>query len=184
MSKNNADFKSKTISYFVKSLELNNITDYVKNHEPLASVLLSNIIEIYEIFEEEIFFLIKINFEDKYKHDLSEEFLKEFDEKLWSHCNGNELPSKNLVYKAFIKFSMRCLLADIDENQAISDFLVYRYDFLHENMENFLENLEEKLPKSIKVKHSLGNLFKKMNLEMSEKKKILYRLMKWPTISN
>ena len=38
-------------------------------------------------------------------------------------------------------------------------------------MENFLENLEEKLPKSIKVKHSLGNLFKKMNLELSEKKK-------------
>ena len=60
-SKNNADFKSKTISYFVNSLELNNITDYVRKHEPLASVLLSNIIEIYEIFEEEIFFLIKIN---------------------------------------------------------------------------------------------------------------------------
>jgi len=177
MSKNKAGFKSKTIKDFVNSLELKNISDYVRKQEPIASLLLGHIVEVYEIFENEIFFLTKNNFEDKYKYDLNENELKDFDENFWPKCNDIEFPSKMFFYRAFIKFSMRCLHADIDENEALSVYLQYRTDLWPTNndkLTDLLENLQEKFPAAIKVKHTLGNLFKKMNLELTvknEKKK-------------
>ena len=65
---------------------------------------------------------------------------------------------------------MRCLHADIDENEALSVYLQYRTDLWptsNEKLDALLENLQEKFPAAIKVQHTLGNLFKKMNSEFT-----------------
>ena len=72
---------------------------------------------------------------------------------------------------------MRCLHADIDENEALSVYLQFRTDLWptsNEKMDTLLENLQKKFPAAIKVQHTLGNFFKKMNSEFTvkiEKKK-------------
>ena len=132
---------------------------------PLANFCLKNVVQVYEIFELEMFNLNKNLFNDKYKHDLDIESQAEFQEFI-KQCDGVKLPSKLEVYNALKKLSMRALLADLDETQEMVVYLSERVDIWpKDNFEDKLDYLEVAFPKKIKLMHTLGNMFNSLGLE-------------------
>jgi hypothetical protein len=159
-----------SIKEYADKLKLRNIASEIKC-EPLSNLTLGNIVELYEMFEHEVFFLSQNTFEDKYKHNLDANETKSF-ETFW---NGLDKESKEKFFKAFVKFAMRCLLADLDENEKLTTYLVDRVDLWpQEDVDELLDRINEKFPSEILVKHSLGNFFEliKTDCKPEEIKKI------------
>jgi hypothetical protein len=161
-----------TLKEYAEKLKLRNIAGEIRR-EPISDLTLGNIVELYEMFEHEIFFLSQNTFEDKYKHKLDANETKSF-ETFW---NGLDQNSKEHFFKAFIKFAMRCLLADLDENEKLTTYLVDRIDIWPskiEDVDELLHKINETFPSEILVKHSLGNFFEliKKDCKQEEKKKL------------
>lgn len=155
---NNLKFKD-----FFKDKNLKNISDFVKNLEPISSLAIKNLIQIYELFEYEMFYLNLNQFEEKYRKNLSKENQKEFEEFL-KKCDGVLLPDKGQLRDALIKFSMRCLFADINETDSLVVYLADRLDVWPVDfMLTKLDMLNDLFPKSILVMHTLGNVIEVLN---------------------
>ena len=85
---------------------------------------------------------------------------KEF-EQFWQSL---EQKVKVTFFYACIRFSMRCLLADIDENVNLSEYVFYRTDIWPNKFQEIeLQDIQNKFPMSILVKHTLGNMYECMS---------------------
>ena len=157
---------------FSQQLEIRNISHFVKEREPLSSLTLQNIVEIYELFENEMFELSLSQFDDKYKQNIEEDDKRKLEEFIRSY-DETKLPTKLNFSKAIRKFAMRCLFADMDENQSLSVYLTVRIDFWAEDIsDDKLEALGEVFPESIKLMHTLGS-FRDMIESKFQPKKIV-----------
>ena len=160
---------NKSLKRYTEEINLKNLTDHVRKLEPLSSLCLKNIVQIYEIFEDEMFVMSSSQFDEKYKKDLDQQTILEF-EKFWEKCDGNILPTKQEFYQALKRFSMRCLLADLDVSETIIYYLYYRTDFWPERiLDQKLENIEKYFPKSILVQNALGNFIEIVKREFTPK---------------
>ena len=147
-----------TFKGYSTALALQNISRFVKDIEPLAKMCLKNIIQVYEIFESEMFNLNKHLFNDKYKQNLGVDLETEFKE-FFKKCDGDNLPTKVEIFNSLKKLAMRCLLADLDETQEIVTYLYERIDLWpKDNFEKKLDKLEKEFPKNIKLMHTLDML--------------------------
>ena len=82
-----------------------------------------------------------------------DEFIKLFD------------PTRKLeFYNALKKLSMRCLFANLDETQELRLYLS-RKDFWPIDYEANIKEFTDKLPKSIKLEHTLGNMIDSLTRE-------------------
>jgi len=108
-----------TLKEFSHKLEIRNISPFVKEREPLSSLTLQNIVETYELIENEMFELSLSQFDDKYKQNVGEDDKRRLEEFVRTY-DETKLPAKLDFSKAMRKFAMRCLFADMDENQSLS----------------------------------------------------------------
>ena len=142
-----------TFRDYAKILGLQRISTHVINEEPFPSLPLKHLVEVYEVVENKMFNFNKTLF--KYKTNLDD--LSSFNNFL-KKCDGNQLPTKLELFNSIKKLAMRCFEADLDENDELYDYII-RIDLWPEGYEQKLENFDRDFPRSIKLMHTLGNLF-------------------------
>ena len=153
---NNPASAEKSFKDFINHLNLDTISSILRDDELFANLHLKNFIEVYEIFEIKNFNISSFN--EKYKTDLGENGVYRDFLQFISKLNGkSDFITKNELSGALKKLSMRCLFSNLDEKQELILYLG-RLDFWPYNYENKINALKDSFPKSIKLKHTLGNM--------------------------
>ena len=156
-----------SLKEFIKNTKKMEGRELIQKSEEISGLKLRNLIEIYEIFEDLVFNQSFNEFDDKYKKNLPSKLDTEF-RNFMSKCDGVALPSKLEFNQAMKRFSMRCLLADLNEETQLLAYLSNSRDFWPENAFNKAYNLNFYMPRDILVKHSLGNMFCESSSKSSE----------------
>ena len=162
---------SMTIENYINTKINKNNFSLILNENLIKNLLLNNIIELYEIFENKIFDLTIENISPDYKIKIENknEIKKQF-EIIFNKENINFYPNRIQVLNVLKKFIFRCLNSDIENQIDIKEYL-NKEDFWNkigmnneeiEELEMKIDNLYNNFPNNLKIKNAY-ELFKILN---------------------